>query len=314
MASVSIIIPCHNAAPWLAATLASALAQNWKPLEVILVDDGSTDGSVEMARSFASRGVTIISQANRGASAARNRGLETARGDTIQFLDADDLLAPGKVAAQMARLQAAGAGFIASGAWARFRADPAQARFEPEPAWRDLSGLEFLILHYEAGWMMQPGAWLCPRALLDTVGPWDARLTLNDDGEYFGRVALAAKGILFCPDSRVYYRSGHSASLSRRKDVRSLQSLWLSTALTCGRLLAAAKDDPRAREAVANGWRRLAYECYPAAPDLADAAEKQFSALGGSRLPPPGTAVFQRLSRLVGWRGAKRILGFLGRC
>ena len=314
MPSVSIIIPCHNAAPWLAATLESALAQAWTSVEVIVVDDGSSDRSLAVARSYASRGVTVLSQENRGASAARNRGLGIAGGDYIQYLDADDLLGPEKIAAQMARLQGSERGFIASSAWARFRDDPAGARFEPEPAWRDLSGLEFLLLHYEAGWMMQPAAWLCPHFLLDAAGPWDERLTLNDDGEYFGRVALAAKGILFCPDSRVYYRTGLHRSLSRRKDVRSLRSLWLSTELTCGRLLAARGDDPRFRAAVANGWRRLAYECYPAAPDLARAAESQFAALGGSNAPPPGTKVFQRLSRAIGWRAAKRILRFLGRC
>ena len=223
-------------------------------------------------------------------------------------------IAPEKVAEQMDRLLPSKPGFIASGAWARFLKHPAEARFESEPTWRDLTGLEFLLLHYEAGWMMQPAAWLCPRSLLDAAGPWDERLTLNDDGEYFGRVMMAARGILFCPNSRVLYRSGLPGSLSRRKDLRSLRSLWLSTELTCGRLLAARGDDPRFRGAVANGWRRLAYECYPVAPDLADAAERRFLTLGGSRIPPPGTNVFRHLARFIGWRGAKRVLGFLGRC
>ncbi len=311
---VSIIIPCYNAAPWLGAAVSSALAQTWPRVEVIVVDDGSTDESVAVAGSFSQRGVKVVSQPNQGASAARNHGLRLAHGEFIQFLDADDLLGPEKIAVQMARLDGAESGFIASCEWSRFHTDPAEARFNPEPVWRDLSGMEFLLSHYEYGWMMQPAAWLCPRPLLDKAGPWDERLTLNDDGEYFCRVVLAARGILFCPGARVYYRSGLSGSLSRRKDAKSIRSLALSTELNCGRILARGSDDPRTRVAVANAWRTLAYESYPQAPRVADEAESRYTALGGSPLPPPGTGRFQMAASLIGWRAAKRLFRLLGRC
>ncbi len=304
---VSIIIPCFNAAPWLAETLESALAQTWRATEILLVDDGSTDDSLAIARSFEARGVRVLRQPNRGASAARNAGLGTARGEFIQFLDADDLLAPDKIAVQVDRLQSAGPRSIASGPWARFKRDPRAARFDAEPTWRDLTGLEFLLLHYEAGWMMQPAAWLCPRALLDEVGPWDERLTLNDDGEYFGRVVLASAGIVFCPEARSYYRSGLRGSLSRRTDRRSLLSLRLSTDLNVARMLEAAGGSARARAAAANGWQRLAFESYPNGPDLASEAERRCLELGGSPFPMPAGPTFQRLARLIGWRSAKRL-------
>jgi glycosyltransferase involved in cell wall biosynthesis len=304
---VSIIIPCHNAAPWLAPALESALGQTWAEKEIILVDDGSTDASPEIAHAFEPRGVRLLTQPNRGASAARNAGLRAARGDFIQFLDADDLLAPDKIAVQLARLLGAPPRHVASGAWARFIRDAAEARFAPEPNWRDLSGIEFLQLHYEAGWMMLPAAWLCPRPLLDEAGAWDERLTLNDDGEYFGRVVLASAGILFCPDARSYYRSGLPGSLSRRKDRPALSSLHLSTALNGTRLFLAAGGSPGARAAVANGWQRVAFECYPAAPDLADDAERRCRELGGSPFPMPAGPAFHRLARFTGWRFAKRL-------
>jgi glycosyltransferase involved in cell wall biosynthesis len=307
MPPVSIIIPCHNAAPWLAATLESALAQTWPEKEILLVDDGSTDDSLAIARTFEPRGVRVLSQPNLGAAAARNAGLAAAHGDYIQFLDADDLLAPDKIAIQMERLRASPPRHMASSAWARFRRDLREAAFAAEPNWRDLSGLEFLVLHYEAGWMMLPAAWLCPRPLLDDAGPWDERLTLNDDGEYFGRVMLAAAGIRFCGAARSYYRSGLRGSLSRRKNVAALRSLWLSTELSCGRMLAAAQDSPRARAAAANGWQRLAFEAYPTAPDLAAAAERRAAHMGGSPFPMPAGPAFHRLAHLVGWRLAKRL-------
>jgi len=307
MPLVSIIIPCHNAAPWLAETLESALGQTWPEKEIILIEDGSTDGSREIARSFETRGVRVLLQPNHGASAARNAGLAAAHGDYVQFLDADDLLAPDKIAVQMQRLTTTPPRYIASGAWTRFERDPGAAVFAPEPNWCDLSGLEFLLLHYEAGWMMLPASWLCPRAILDEAGPWDERLTLNDDGEYFARVMLAAAGILFCGGARSFYRSGLRGSLSRRKDVAALQSLWLSTELNCSRLLAAAPGDPRARAAVANGWQRLAFEAYPMAPDLAADAELRCHGVGGSPFPMPAGPAFHRLARWTGWRVAKRL-------
>jgi glycosyltransferase involved in cell wall biosynthesis len=310
---VSVIIPCHNAAPWVAAAIESALGQTWRPLEVIVIDDGSTDGSRAVAEGFAARGVRIYSQPNRGASAARNHGLRQAQGEFIQYLDADDLLAAGKIRVQLERLRAAEPGAIASAAWARFRGDPGEARFVPEPNWRDVDGLEFLLLHYEAGWMMVPAAWLCPRSILDAAGPWDEALSLNDDGEYFGRAMLRARGILFCGEARAFYRSGLPGSLSRRTGRRALESLWRSTELTVGRMLAAAGSSARARAAAAHGWRRLAFECYPTAPDLAAAAEQRTRELGGSPFPWPGGPAFHRLARVVGWRTAKRLRDIVNR-
>jgi glycosyltransferase involved in cell wall biosynthesis len=304
---LSILIPCHNAAPWLAATLDSALAQTVTSREIVVVDDGSTDASLSIARQFESRGVRVIAQPNRGASAARNHALNIASGAYIQFLDADDLLAPEKIEGQLTRLRAAGDRQIASCAWARFAHAPAEAVFTPDPAWRDMSGVEFQLLHYETGWMMQPACWLCPRPLLDAIGPWNESLSLNDDGEYFSRVMLASSGILFCGAARVYYRSGLRHSLSRRKDRRALESLWRVTELNCTRLLQFSGNTPRAHGAAANGWQWLAFECYPTAPDLASAAEARCAVLGGSPFPFPAGRNFHRLARLVGWRAAKRL-------
>ncbi len=304
---VSILIPCHNAARWVATTLDSALAQTWARTEIIVVDDGSGDDSASIVARYANRGVKLITQPNRGASAARNTALVAANGEFIQFLDADDLIAPDKISLQMQRLLTASPRHMASGEWARFNDDPARAEFNKEPNWRDLSGLEFQLLHYEAGWMMQPAAWLCPRALLDEAGPWDETLSLNDDGEYFSRVMLASAGILFCTGSRTYYRSGVAGSLSRRVDPASLRSLWKSNELNCDRLLSAAGHSPRSQNAAANGWQRIAFVVYPTLPELADEAEIRIRTLGGTTCPMPVGPTFRRLARITGWRLAKRL-------
>lgn len=96
---VSILIPCHNAERWIAECIQSALAQTWPEKEVIVVDDGSTDGSLRVIESFGDR-IRFETGLNRGGNAARNRLLELARGDWVQYLDADDFLRPRKVETQ----------------------------------------------------------------------------------------------------------------------------------------------------------------------------------------------------------------------
>jgi glycosyltransferase involved in cell wall biosynthesis len=302
---VSIIIPAHNAGPWIGEAIRSCQAQSWPAVEVTVVDDGSTDDTLAIANSFKSDRLSVIAQPNRGSSAARNAGLQAARGEYVQFLDADDLLAPDKIERQMQLLLTLDRMTLASGAWARFDRDPATANFSPQPNWRDLSGVEFLQLNFEEFLMMHPAAWLAPRTLLERVGPWNETLSLNDDGEYFARVALAADRIVFCNNARSYYRSNLSNSLSRRKDARALTSLFCSVELTLQRLLAVDRS-PRTQAAAAYAWKWTAFELYPIAPALSRAAEENCRKLGGSLRPFPGSGQFQWASRLLGWRLARR--------
>jgi glycosyltransferase involved in cell wall biosynthesis len=273
-----------------------------------VVNDGSNDGSLAVVRRFERQGVAVISQANRGASAARNAGLRVASGGFVQFLDADDVIAPDKLKLQMELCRNRPGARLVSGEWCRFTTDTQSAEFTPQSNWKDLGATEFLQLFFETGTMMHPAAWLVRRDLVEESGPWDESLSLNDDGEYFARVMLRAGGIDFCPGARSYYRSNLGGSLSGRKDAKSLASLYRSFDLTLS-YLEAADDSPRSRAAVAHGWKWLAYELYPGRPDLADAAERRSRALGGSDRPFPGSGRFQLANRLLGWRLAKRLCG-----
>lgn len=98
---VSILIPAFNAQNQIRGCIEFALAQTWSPKEIIVVDDESKDSTLEIARSYASPDVHVTTQDNCGASSARNRALSLARGDYIQWLDADDLLAPDKISMQL---------------------------------------------------------------------------------------------------------------------------------------------------------------------------------------------------------------------
>ncbi|MEP7295448.1 MAG: glycosyltransferase family 2 protein [Burkholderiales bacterium] len=98
MPRISIVITCYNYERYVAMAIGSALEQTVPPLEIIVVNDGSTDGSAAMLASFGDR-IAVITQENRGQIAAANRGYAACRGDIVLFLDADDLLLPGALAA-----------------------------------------------------------------------------------------------------------------------------------------------------------------------------------------------------------------------
>lgn len=306
---VSIIIPCHNAERWLAETLESALAQTWPDKEIILVDDGSTDGSRDLARRFESRGVHVAAQSNQGAAAARNHGLRLARGDYVQFLDADDLLAPDKIARQVRLLQEKGVDCLATCAWTRFTADVRAAVVAGDRTlWRDLAPVDWMILAAERNLMMATATWLVPRGIIEKIGPWptDHRANPLDDMDYFDRARAASRQVLFCADTHTHYRSEQSGSLSR---VRT-DSAWQAISATLHRsadLLLQLEDSPRTRHALATMLQRFIYELYPAQPELAARAATRVRALGGSTLQPEFGPARRRLAALVGWKLTKRL-------
>src|SRR5690349_8578340 len=143
---VSILIPAYNAEQWIGETLESALQQTWPNTEIIVVDDGSTDGTLQAARQFTARGVKVSTQPNSGAAAARNKAFELSKGEYIQWLDADDLLSSQKIAAQMEIAQRAqDKRLLLSSGWGEFMYRPAKAEFIPSPLWEDLSPVEWVL-------------------------------------------------------------------------------------------------------------------------------------------------------------------------
>lgn len=302
---VSIIIPCRNGAAWLGAAIESCLGQSWKHLEIIVVDDGSTDGSRDVAARYRDRGVVARDSPRRGASAARNAGLAQARGEFIQFLDADDVLDADKIRIQIERLADAPAGAVASGAWARFCGQPSAAVFSAEPVWCDfLAPQEFLITSWLGGGMMAPFVWLTPRAVLERAGPWDETLSLLDDGEYFCRVLLTASVVVFCGNARGFYRSTTAPRLSGRRDREALVSGFTAIELSCRHLLHRCSS-AAAEKACATQYQRFAYDAYPDARDLVALAERRARELGGSGLRPGGGQAFQLVAKSFGWKFGK---------
>jgi hypothetical protein len=197
-------------------------------------------------------------------------------------------------------------GVVATGRWARFQEDPSSALVTESPLFCDLSPVDFLLIYCSQGQMMHPGAWLVPIDIARRAGPWNEKLSLNDDGEYFARVVLAASKVVHAPNSLSFYRSGLPRSLSGRSDRRSLESLALSCELVAAHLKR-FEDSPRVKAALADYFKRLAFELYPAAPDLSAKAEESSISMGGSSIRPSMGTRQAWMARVLGWKLARRV-------
>lgn len=309
---VSICIPCHNAAPYIGAALDSLLAQTWQNLEIIVVNDGSTDVSAEVLESYKVRGVRVIHEKCGSAALARNRALKEVTGDYIKFFDADDLLSPEMIEKQMARLIRR-TDAVASAEWGRFYGELSTFKSNPQSVWRDMESMEWLVEAWrDARPMMQPGMFLIPKTVLDRSGGWDEELTLIDDFEFFSRVLCHAKEVLFTPEAVLYYRSGITGSLSGQKSRKAVESQYHSLLRGTGHLLA-VRQDTAAKLSSANMLQDFIYTYYPDHADLRAKLARRVLELGGSDLSPDGPPSFLTLQKIIGWKAAKRIQKLLNK-
>ena len=301
---VSILIPAYNAEKWIADAIGSAIAQDWPRKEIIIVDDGSTDHTLSVARRLESKDVRVITQKNAGASAARNKALSFAQGDYIQWLDADDILAPDKISRQLVIAEPGHRSLqLFSAAFGVFHYRIAKARFKPTGIWQDLAPIDWVRINFcEHAWMF-PGAWLISRRLTEAAGPWNEKLSLNDDGEYICRVVLASERIRFVKTSRCYYRNSGYTQLSKDTSARGLQSLLLSLKL-CVQHLRAFEDSERTRAmSVALLQMYLPY-FYPEKTKFLDEINELAVELGGELTPPSRSWEVALLGRMLGRRFA----------
>jgi glycosyltransferase involved in cell wall biosynthesis/peptidoglycan/xylan/chitin deacetylase (PgdA/CDA1 family) len=303
---VSILIPAFNMQDWIADTLRSAIAQTWEPKEIIVVDDGSSDQTLAVARQFESDRVRIVAEKNRGAAAARNTAYSLAQGDYIQWLDGDDLLAPDKIARQLAALgENESKKMLLSSEFGKFLYQWQGAQFVRTGLWQDLSPTEWLLRKMGDNLYMQTATWLVSRELSEAVGPWDTRMLSDDDGEYFCRVLLQSEGTQFVPDAKVYYRAYRSGGLAYvGASDKKREALWLSMKLHIGYLLS-LEDSPRTRTACLAYLQRNLINFYPERDDIVTEMGNAAGDLGGHLQPPSLSWKYSWIKTAFGWRAAK---------
>jgi|JI8StandDraft_1071087.scaffolds.fasta_scaffold87499_2 glycosyltransferase involved in cell wall biosynthesis len=264
--SISVVIPCFNAERFVAAAIASVLAQNWPDLEILVIDDGSSDLSAERVR-HAFPEVKLVRQSNQGVAAARNNGIRQAQGDWIAFLDADDIWLPGKLQAQWDILNATPGTRMSYSAWHVWTSSES----EPPPEY-----LAVLLSQASdsARWSGASG-WVYPQLLLDCVvwtstvlahrsvfseiGLFDPSLRIGEDWELWLRASRVTQ-ILRVPRPYALYRM-HPASLTKSAPDENGRSVVVGRALA--RWGYCSPDGGCARKAdvdraLARGWSQFA--------------------------------------------------------
>jgi glycosyltransferase involved in cell wall biosynthesis len=232
---IAIVIPCFNSEATLAATIESALAQS-EAAQVVIVDDGSTDGSLEIARSFEPR-VRVLSGPNQGVSAARNRGIAETTGDWIVFLDSDDLLTPETLTQRLDCARATGADVVICD-WEEWCAGSnptcSDRRIFPWVEFRKNPEIATATVAWAP-----PGAILYRRAIVEKIGGFPVDFPLIEDSRFLFDVTRL--GARFAPVSQVglMYRV-HPASLSRKSPLEfyhhvlrngeQIEALWRARA------------------------------------------------------------------------------------
>lgn len=229
---VSVLMPVYNGEKFLATTIKNILAQSYNNIELIIVDDGSTDASYNIATSYANADerVKVFTQSNAGAWAARNRAFDESTGEYIMYMDADDLLSLQKIERQVQFLMENDTSTVISSEWDIFYHDISEAKFPQRNIYKNYERpIDLVTDMLNTGNMMQTSCWLMTRELIKDTGGWDKDITINDDGVFFTKVLTLASKVIFCPNAHVYYRRGHeSLSTSDIYSESKLQALFYS--------------------------------------------------------------------------------------
>jgi glycosyltransferase involved in cell wall biosynthesis len=304
---VSVVMPVYNAGNYLNEAVQSLLKQSYSNWELIVVDDGSTDNSLEILNSYSDPRIRIFQRENGGQCAATNTALQHINGDYVLFFDADDVMDKDKIRRQLNTLRTEGNNVVAVGRWAFFWRTVEDAKFNDEPVYFSGAPNEWLYRLWAYETMMPNHGYLIPRQVLEKAGKYyDEEIFLNVDFEYFTRIVLAADKIIYCPDAICYYRKGvPGAKTTNPKLERRLSSLR-SRAKAISYYLAKEKSE-RSIYASKMAITVLTYSY----PQILPYSKITMKELGLGRFARFGGWKFRILSSVFGFSTAIKLKGLL---
>lgn len=289
--AVSVVVPCFNAAPYLGATLRSVLDQTRPPAEIIVVDNGSTDGSPEIAEAFGPV-LRLLRETRKGASAARVAGAAEARGEALMFLDADDLIDPDTLEA-LAGTLARHPDAVAICPWRRLEwAGPPEGPFPghaagawlPAPAScaKRRPGDDDLAA-WLSGWWHPPCSVLWSRPAYLRSGGFDPGIPVNNDGDVMMRGFVAGNRLVAAEGGTGFYRRlpGEAVTVSGRRHRREGVDSRLRVLDRIERMLVARGDHGRYSGPLAEAYAQIAGDGAGSHPDLARACAEAVARLKG---------------------------------
>ncbi len=314
MPLVSVIIPAYNAEKHLRSCVESVIRQSWKNIEIIIVDDGSSDQTPEIALNFESERVKVILQENKGGCAARNQGIKMSSGKYLQFLDADDMISPDKIKNQVLALEQYNLNVAVCPTVHFMDGQNPYLLPVPEESFylhdtHDTAGFFARLWGaYGKMHMVQTSAWLIPRALVEQAGMWNEKILLDQDGEFYARIVLSSTGIKVTNGINYYRKYIHGNNVaSKYKNSDALSSAIKSSELKTNYLLEAS-NNPLSRKAVANVFMQLAVDSYPLYPELYYHLLANVKALKEKPvIPILGGRIIELVKQIFGWKTAKRL-------
>lgn len=250
---VSVIIPLYNSENYISETIESVLNQTYKNIEVVVVDDGSTDDSLSIAKRYESNNLHVYHQENSGAPVARNFGFRMSKGSFIQYLDADDKLTPNKIEKQVAALGKGNSYAIATSSVFVMSGEEEYLWDMPEIYHDYERGFDLLVdlwRFFIPSWCI--GSYLVPRNLVLESGGWDETLKKNQDGEFFSRVLVRANKVVFIETEGQIWRL-LPTSMSHSIGEAKIESVYRSYRKISD-LMLSVEDSKRVRQAVAAAY------------------------------------------------------------
>ncbi len=306
---VTIIITCYNSEKYIHQNVMSVLQQTYGQLEVIVVNDGSTDQSRTILEAFNDPRLRIIHQENHGCNHARNQGFKLSQGDYLMFLDSDDLLHPSKIEEQVRIVEKQTTDVLISGAWLSFETSVEETTFSQNPLFRNFNDpIEYILTAWKTNSMIQPGVWLISRKLMEHAGLWNEELRSDDDGDFIIRLLCKASCVLYSEKSILYYRAKHAGSQSAQSSAKHMNSRYKAAVLQTQFLLQ-HENSTRTRKVVADRWMFRAYELMLYSVPLGRKARSNSIRFGHSTVILPETKIVRILKNIIGLTYARRIQG-----
>jgi glycosyltransferase involved in cell wall biosynthesis len=305
-ALVSICIPVYNSRKYIRETLNCLCAQTYQNIEIIVVNDGSTDDSEAEIKTITDKRIKLINERQGGAAKARNTAYNYARGEYIVFFDADDHVEPEFIGQQVKTINGR-KDVVAVALWGRFYNDDLKTFKLNDTPVNEMTFAEWIKFYwYNCNPMTNPGRTMIPSELVKKAGPWNETLSLNDDLDFYTRVFLNTEKIIFNHNSLFYYRSGISG-LSGKKGDKAYQSLYNSILYPVNNVLARYNHDALLLISCANMWQSFIYEVYPFQQQLLASAQAQIDKIAKPDLKFMASGYTKLMVSVLGWKLTKKI-------
>ncbi|MHA6249247.1 glycosyltransferase family 2 protein [Pontibacter sp. CAU 1760] len=302
---VSVIISLYNKEDFIGDTINAVLNQTYSNLEIIVVDDGSTDNSRNIVQKIRDSRVKFYCQTNKGPGAAQNFGFHLSSGTYIKFLDADDLLKEDTIEGQVNSLKNK-VDSISYVEWQKFQYNVPSSKNIKNTIHKTCTPIEYLTFEGRPQ-MLQSGQFLLPRKIFANSGLWNENLTLINDTEFYIRLFLSSRTLIFSERGMLFYRVlSDKFSVSKIATRRAMFSAIISTDLSAKYLLDYESSE-RVLTLIGKMYQMVLEWTYPEHKTLTKLLERRHTLVPKKYWKPtPSGFYFNLLMKIFGWKLSKR--------